>query len=233
MRIEDISVIDNPTLVRDHTLRKLRSAITAGAYPPGARLVERELCDAFGVSRTSVREALRQLQAERLVEVGPRRNIRVAAITAEDATDIYVLRELLETQAIRLFIKRADAKALKRLRQTHRDMRRALGKGDLIQLASIAGTFYETLLAGAKSRVIYEVALQLLARVNYLRFRSMSEPGRLDDGMREWDAMMEAIETGDPDAAAKAMTAHLRNSRAAIVQRLLADERENRAQSNR
>lgn len=233
MRIEDISVIDNPTLVRDHTLRKLRSAITAGLYPPGARLVERELCEAFGVSRTSVREALRQLQAERLVEVGPRRNIRVAVITADDAADIYLLREMLETQAIRLFVQRADAKAVKRLRQTHKDMHRALGKGDMTELASIAGDFYETLLAGAQSRVIYEVALQLLARVNYLRFRSMSEPGRLDDGMREWDAMMDAVEAKDQDAAAKAMTGHLRNSRAAVVQRLLADERESRAQSNR
>jgi DNA-binding GntR family transcriptional regulator len=233
MRIEDISVLDNPTLVRDHTLRKLRIAITAGIYPPGARLVERELCEAFGVSRTSVREALRQLQAESLVEVGPRRNIRVAVITAEDATDIYQLREILETQAIQLFVRRADAKALKRLRHAHREMHRALGKGDLMQLAAIAGVFYETLLSGAASRVIYEVALQLLARVNYLRFRSMSEPGRLDDGMREWDAMMDAIEAKDEDAAAKAMTAHLRNSRAAIVQRLLAEERENRTQANR
>jgi DNA-binding GntR family transcriptional regulator len=61
----------------------------------------------------------------------------------------------------------------------------------------------------------------------------MSEPGRLDDGMREWDAMMEAIEAKDADAAAKAMTAHLRNSRAAVVQRLFADEREKRGRANR
>lgn len=233
MHIEDISVIDNPTLVRDHTLRKLRNAITIGLYPPGARLVERELCEAYGVSRTSVREALRQLQAEWLVEVGPRRNIRVALITAADADDIYLLREMLETQAIQLFLKRADAKALKRLRQAHKDMRRVIGRGDMIQLSAIASAFYEAILAGAQSRVIYDVALQLMARVNYLRFRSMSEPGRLESGMFEWDAIMEAIDSKDGEAAVKAMVAHLRNSRAAVVQRLLADEREGQSQVNR
>ncbi len=70
MDIEDLRVDANPTLVREHALSKLRSAIGSGLYPPGKRLVERELCEVLGVSRTSVREALRQLQAEGLIEAG-------------------------------------------------------------------------------------------------------------------------------------------------------------------
>jgi DNA-binding GntR family transcriptional regulator len=223
--VEDLRIVEPPSLVRDHALERLRGAITTGLYPPGKRLVERELCEALGVSRTSVREALRQLQSEHLVEAGPNRTIRVAQITACDAEDIYLLREMLQTLAIRRFVREADANAVKRLERVYKDMRKTLRRGDLPQLAAIAGEFYETILAGSGSRIVQEVARQLLARVDYLRFRAMSEPGRLDDGLKEWDAMMEAVRQRDADAAARAMTQHLRNSRAAVVNRLLADEK--------
>jgi DNA-binding GntR family transcriptional regulator len=224
LKPEDLRIVEPPSLVRDHALTRLRNAITTGLYPPGKRLVERELCEALGVSRTSVREALRQLQSERLVESGPNRTIRVARITARDAEDIYTLREMLQTLAIKRFVREADANAVKQLERVHKDMRKALRRGNVEQLAAIAGAFYETILAGSGSRVVQEVARQLLARVDFLRFRAMSEPGRLADGLREWDMMIDAVRRRDGEAAAGAMAAHLRNSRAAVVSRLLADE---------
>lgn len=224
MRPEDLRIVEPPSLVRDHALTRLRSAITTGLYPPGKRLVERELCEALGVSRTSVREALRQLQSERLVECGPNRSIRVARITSRDAEDIYTLREMLQTLAIKRFVREADSNAVKRLERVHKDMRKALRRKNMEQLAAIAGEFYETILQGSGSRVVQEVASQLLARVDYLRFRAMSEPGRLADGLREWDLMMEAVRKRDAEAAGRAMSAHMRNSRAAVVSRLMADE---------
>ena len=108
MEYQDLRIVENPTLVREHALDKLRSAISRGLYPPGMRLVERELCEALGVSRTSVREALRQLQAENLIEVGKRRNITVAIVSSKDAEDIYLMREMLETLAVQRFVALAD-----------------------------------------------------------------------------------------------------------------------------
>ena len=224
MEYEDLRIVDTPALVRDHAITKLRNAISTGLYPPGARLVERELCEALGVSRTSVREALRQLQSENLVEVGRRRSINVAVISAKDADDIYLIREMLETEAIRRFVTFSDETERKALGAIHKRLVKALSKKDPLQLANIASEFYERVLIGAKSRVIYEVARPLLARVNYLRVRSMAEPGRLDGGLKEWDAIMEAVDQGDAEAAAQAMAQHLRNARAAIVARLEADE---------
>lgn len=226
MEYEDLRIVENPSLVRDYTLEKLRAAISTGLYPPGARLVERELCEALGVSRTSVREALRQLQSENLVEVGKRRSINVAVITSKDADDIYMIREMLETEAIRRFVQVGDDKAIKELVRIHKQIAKALTKDNVRQLAGVASEFYETILQGSKSKVIYEVARPLLARVNYLRIRSMSEPGRLDGGLREWDAMIKAVTDGDAEAAAAAMGTHLRNARTAIVARLAAEEAE-------
>jgi DNA-binding GntR family transcriptional regulator len=233
MKLEDLKIVENPTLVRDHTLEKLRGAITTGLYPPGMRMVERQLCEALGVSRTSIREAIRQLQSESLVEVGKRRNIHVAVITAKDAEDIYLLRERLETLAIRRFVENADDRQVKALQRVHRDLHRALAKRDLRQLADIAGEFYRTIIAGADSKVIFEVARQLLARVTYLRFRSMSEPGRLQDGVREWDAMMDAVLARDADRAEEAMALHLRNAREAVVGRLLREQEAEKANVER
>lgn len=224
MRLEDLRIAGPPSLVRDHALERLRCAITTGLYPPGKRLVERELCEALGVSRTSVREALRQLQSAHLVESGPNRTIRVARISARDAEDIYLLREMLQTIAIRRFVREAGAGGVKRLECVYKDMRKALRRGDTVQLAAIAGDFYETILEGSGSRIVQEMAQQLLARVDYLRFLAMSEPGRLGDGLKEWDAMMDAVRKGDAEAAAIAMTTHLRNSRAAVVKRLRSEE---------
>ncbi len=228
MEYEDLRIIETPALVRDHTVEKLRNAISAGLYPPGARLVERELCEALGVSRTSVREALRQLQSENLIEVGKRRSINVAVITSQDAEDIYQIREMLETTAIRRFVQHADPKEVKQLVQIHKTIAKTIGKGDPRQMAAMAGEFYSMILQGARSRVISEVARPLMARVNYLRARSMSEPGRMDGGLREWETMVEAVVAGDADKAASAMSEHLRNARKAIVARLKADENEAR-----
>jgi DNA-binding GntR family transcriptional regulator len=221
-----LRIVDSTPLVRDHALERLRLAITTGRYRPGARLVERELCDALGVSRTSIREALRQLQSEHLVEASDYSGSRVAAMSAADAADLYTLREMLETEAVRRFVAHASPADVRKLERVHREMQKALGRDNPAQLAQIAGQFYETILAGAGSRIMQEVARHLLARVDYLRYRSMVEPGRLDAGLSEWDAIVDALMARDGDAAAAAMSRHLRNAREAIVARLLAEEEE-------
>lgn len=224
MDIQDLKITVNPALVRDHAVNKLRDAITTGFYPPGTRLIERELCEALGVSRTSVREAMRQLQTECLIEIGARRNIRVAVISSQDADDIYFVRIQLETEAVRRFVKRGDKAAVKHLTQLHKEMSKQLHKRDPSQLKRIAGDFYETILAGSGSKVLYDMARQLLTRVQYLRYRSMSVPGRLDDGLTEWNQLMTAISNGDENAAAEMMANHLDRSRRAVVAILQADE---------
>lgn len=224
MEYHELRIVENPTLVREHALDKLRNAISRGLYPPGMRLVERELCEALGVSRTSVREALRQLQAENLIEVGKRRNITVAVISSKDAEDIYLMREMLETLAVKRFVARADENAIKKLVRIHKDLRKVLNKGDVRELALMASEFYETILVNSDSKVIADMARQLLTRVNYLRMRSMAEPHRLEDGIHEWDRLIEAIVAGNANAAAKAMGEHLANARRAVVAKLQQEE---------
>jgi DNA-binding GntR family transcriptional regulator len=224
LNLEDLRIVANPTLVRDHALDKLRTAIATGLYKPGTRLVERELCDALGVSRTSVREAMRQLQSEGLIETGTRRAIIVSVLSAKDAEDIYTLREMVETTAIRRFVERDDQKAVKRLQAAYKAIGRSAGKGDLPALSEMAGAFYEEILDGSGSKVVRETGRQLLKRVSYLRLASMAEPQRVENGLAEWDAIVDAVVAGDADAAADALGRHIRNSRGAVVAKLRARE---------
>ncbi|MEI9852008.1 MAG: GntR family transcriptional regulator [Sphingomonas sp.] len=224
MNIEDLRIVANPTLVRDHALDNLRAAIATGLYVPGTRLVERELCDALGVSRTSVREAMRQLQSEGLIEIGARRSIIVAVLSAEDAHDIYTLREMVETTAIRRLVERNDPKAVKRLQAAYKAIAKYAGKGDLPALSEMAGTFYEEILDGSGSKIVRDTGRQLLKRVSYLRLASMAEPKRIENGLLEWSAIVDAVAAGDAGAAAEALGRHIRNSRDAVVARLRAEE---------
>ncbi|QJR05059.1 GntR family transcriptional regulator [Sphingobium yanoikuyae] len=224
MNIEDMRIVANPTLVREHALDKLRSAIATGLYQPGTRLVERELCEALGVSRTSVREALRQLQSESLIEAGPRRTIIVSVLNAQDAFDIYSLREMVETTAIRRLVERDDSKAAKRLQSAFKAIEKCAHKGDLPALSAMAGTFYEEILDGSGSKVVRDTGRQLLKRVSYLRLASMSEPQRMENGLAEWSQIMDAVMKRDADKAVEALGRHIRNSRDAVVRKLRAAE---------
>jgi DNA-binding GntR family transcriptional regulator len=231
MKSEDLKIVANPTLVRDHAVEKLRGAIATGLYKPGMRLVERELCEALGVSRTSVREAMRQLQAENLITVGPRRNISVTILTPQDAYDIYELRETIERVATERLVRIGNAAAVKDLKRIWKDMHKAISKNDLPTLAGMASLFSETVLEGCGSRVIRDTGMQLLKRVSYLRIASMSEPGRLEDGIAEWDAIMHAVEAGQAQKAGEAMAVHVRKSQQALVARLEAEESSKRQAS--
>src|SRR5471030_148909 len=100
-------------LMRPETLRHqvenvLRQAIMSGRFAPGARLIERELCETLGVSRTSVREALRRLEAEKLVRIVPHKGPTVAVISKQEAAELYAIRGLLEGYAAAEFTRHAN-----------------------------------------------------------------------------------------------------------------------------
>ena len=97
MNVIDLRVL--PKTVQQITVEKLRGAILSGMFKPGERLLEAQLCEMLGVSRPSVREALRSLEAERLVTLVPNKGPHIPIVTWEQATEIYQVRALLESEA--------------------------------------------------------------------------------------------------------------------------------------
>jgi DNA-binding GntR family transcriptional regulator len=187
---------------------KLRQAIMGFQLLPGDRLVERDLCDRLGVSRTSVREALRQLEAEGLVEHvggGP----RVTVITLEDARDIYELRCVLESMVVQLFTQKANRRQMADLDRAWETLKDTLRGGMTHEIVEAVSDFYGVLYDGAGNRVAGQFLGQLQARVSYLRATSLSQKERYVDSFREMARIVEAIKARDPMAAHSACVEHI------------------------
>ncbi|HEY4371649.1 MAG TPA: GntR family transcriptional regulator [Burkholderiales bacterium] len=198
-----------PQSVQSLTIEKLREAIIGGVFKPGQKLVEAELCERLGVSRSSVREALRRLEAERLIRLVPNRGPFVADIDAEEAQQIYHVRAMMEGEACYLYATRADAKGIRTMREALADFDRAVKSGDAVARLSSTARFYEVILEGCGNAVIAEILHGLLARVNFLRARSMSTAGRVRHSAREMREILEAIEAGSARSARAAAVAHV------------------------
>src|ERR1700743_1459943 len=106
MSSSELQIVRKSATLRLLVEDKLRAAIATGRFKPGQRLVERELCELTGVGRTSIREALRPLEAEGLVTVVPHRGPSVSKMTVEEARHLYAVRGLLEGYAGRCFATR-------------------------------------------------------------------------------------------------------------------------------
>lgn len=204
-----------PITVQAQTVAKLRDAILGGVFQPGQRLVEVDLCRRMAVSRTSVREALRRLEAERLVTVQPNRGPSVTEISWDEARQIYDVRAMLEGEAAALFATRAAPPALEQLERALVEFDRAVAANDPLERLGATQRFYDVILEGCGNAVIAELLRGLVARITFLRARSMSRPGRSRVSAIEMRRMFEAIRAGNARAARAAAIRHVRAAAAA------------------
>ncbi|PSJ36622.1 GntR family transcriptional regulator [Zobellella taiwanensis] len=199
-----------PVTLREIVLDKLRSAIMNFQLLPGDRLVERDLCERLGVSRTSVREALRHLESEGLVEFDGGKGPRVAIITLEDARDIYELRCVLEGLIVQLFTLNSEPGDILALERALEKNRKVLESGDLQEVLESVQGFYDVLMEGAGNRIAAVQLRQLQARISYLRATTVSQVNRRATSNQEMERIVAAIRSGDPIAAHQASVDHVR-----------------------
>jgi DNA-binding GntR family transcriptional regulator len=198
-----------PVTVTGQAVSKLRDAILSGTFKPGERLLEQNLCEWMGVSRTSVREALRRLEAERLITMTPNRGPSVTEITREEAESIYKVRALLEGEAAALFADKATPAQLAEMKMALADFDRAVAMNDPLNRVAATERFYTVILSGCGNPVIAEIIQGLVARINFLRARSMSREGRGRQSTIEMWRIYDPIEKRDPAAARQAAIDHV------------------------
>lgn len=215
---DTVTVVDlriSPKTVQRQAADKLRQAIVSGVFKPGDRLVEADLCARLGVSRPSVREALRSLEAEKLVAITPNRGFFVPTLSWSEAEDIYKVRALLEAEAAAIFAARVTPAQLRQMRDALADFRSSIKSDDRMLQVTSTSRFYEPILSGCGNRIIHEVLEGLMARITFLRARSMSQSGRAKFSLREMSNIYDAIKSGDPEAARAAAREHVENACAA------------------
>ena len=201
--------------VQQRAAEKLRAALFAGIFQPGDRLIEADLCSRLGVSRSSLREALRTLEAEHLVTIVPNKGPSVSTVEWHDADDIYRVRALLEGEAAAQFAKRATAKEIRRMNAALRAFREADKMGNVVGRLSSTSDFYDVIMQGCGNRIIESVLQRLVARITFLRAKSMSQAGRAKYSAQEMKQILKAIESRDASGARSAASKHIENARRA------------------
>lgn len=201
--------------VREQLLHNLRQAIMDRRFRPGQRLVERELIEMTGVSRTSVREALRQLEAEGVVKTVPHKGTFVAVPTREEAEELFDVRASLEAIAARRFAETASDDEVKELRSLLDQMSDMSEVGEIL---TVKDDFYRLL--GSRAPLVYSMLSSLHLRITMLRGASLSRENRLDTSRSELDDLVAAIERRDHVAAAEAAAHHVRQAAKACFETL-------------
>ncbi len=187
--------------VRRQVAKVLRGAITSGRFAPGQRLVEKDLCELLGVSRPSVREALRELESEGLIEIIPNRGPLVRRLTAADAASVYQVRAALEALSARLFVECASDAQVEELAVAVETLAAAYATHDVERILAAKQVFYDVLIAGTGNNVIRSMLRSLNDRITMLRRVTLSSPERAQDSIREIRDLMAAIQRRDADAA--------------------------------
>lgn len=204
-----MAVTRHPT-IRDQIANSLRRAIADLELKPGQLLIERELTERTGASRPSVREALRQLEAEGLIESRNGRGTYVRVLSLSEARDVYEVRAQLEGLAARLFCARADDATRARLGLALEALREATrAKTDQRAILEAQAEFYGALFDGAGNPVLDRTIQGLQVRVAQLRALTLGVEGRDRASLAEFERLHRAIESGDPTSAEREAAAHV------------------------
>ncbi len=198
--------------LRNKIIAALRAAIETGVLAPGTRLVEKDLCEQLDVSRTSLRESLRELEAEGILEHSSNRSLTVANISREEAENVYRIRAVLEALVVEQFIEKASDSELQALISDAETLKAAYRDGELVEMLRAKRAFYDRICSGAENAVAFDIINRLVLRTSALRSRSMLRGERQAQSVMEIDTLVQAIAKRDIKAARRAARAHVTNS---------------------
>ncbi len=198
--------------VRRQAAKVLRQAITSGRFAPGQRLVEKDLCALLGVSRPSVREALRELESEGLIDIVPNKGPSVKFLTTADAVSVYQVRAALEALAARLFVEHATDAQVKQLGAAVEQLAEAYETQEVEGILAAKQVFYDVLLEGTGNSIIHSLLRSLNDRITLLRRLTLTSPKRAKQSIREMRNLVACIKRRDADAAYEASMHHIQQA---------------------
>lgn len=211
---------------------RLAEEIVLGRIQPGERLDEQSIAMRFGVSRSPVRDALRQLATTRLVEYQPRRGFSVAALAASELDSVFEASGEIEALCAKLCALRAGPSERKRIEFVHQQASRAAAEGNAKAYAEFNEEFHALIYAGARNKTLQDLAQGLRQRLAPFRSRGFFvAENRLQHSHAEHDAVVAAVLAHDGEAAFMAMHSHAANSAMNVLQHF--DEGARRAPAQR
>ena len=193
--------IERHQTLREKILETIRDAILKGSLKPGERVSEPELAERFGISRTPIREAFRQLESEGYLEVIPRKGAVVASLSERDIEEFYAIKIILEGFAARMAADNLTAKDIERLETINERLQQIAKEGDVKNFFRVHNEFHEVFIKAAGNEKLYEMVSQLVMRFKRLRLASLSQPGRMEISVEEHRNMIQAFRNHDGERA--------------------------------
>jgi DNA-binding GntR family transcriptional regulator len=199
--------------LHDEVLSRLRDVIVEGRLPPGARIPERELCAEMGVSRTPLREALKVLAAEGLIDLLPNRGARVRRFTDEDVRNLFEILAALESAAGRLACSRIAEAEIAAIERLHYEMYGHYMRRDLPAYFRLNQAIHLSIVAAARNAALKETYQAFTARMRQFRYSANTiARDRWGEAMREHEQMLDALRRRNGEELASILFHHRRRS---------------------
>lgn len=193
--------IERHQTLREKILETIRDAILRGSLKPGERVSEPELAERFGISRTPIREAFRQLESEGYLQVIPRKGAVVASLSERDVEEFYAIKIILEGFAARMAAEKMSVKDIEKLEAINEKLKKLADEEDVKNFFKVHDEFHEVFIKAAGNEKLLELINQLIMRFKRLRLASLSQPGRMNVSVQEHEQLIEAFKRQDGKTA--------------------------------
>lgn len=216
-------------LERHQTLRErivdyLKESIIKGRLKPGERISETELAEGFGISRTPIREALRQLESEGFLTVTPRKGATVSPITDKDVKEFYAIKSLLEGYAARIACERITDKDIRKMEILNAKMKQSAEKDDVRSFFRFDNQFHDVFLSACDNDKLRNLVHSLVEQFERFRITALSVPGRMKASVIQHDEIIEAFKRRDANMVEALVKANAEKGGEVLVQEILKEK---------
>lgn len=216
-RLQPIQV-ENLRPLRELVFEALREAIVNGTLAPGERLMEVQLAEELGVSRTPVREAIRRLELEGYVVMVPRKGAYVASMSAKDVAEVFEIRTALEGLAAELAAERITEEELEELERKLHYVALRVEEGDLEKLVEADTEFHDLLYRASRNQRLVQIIGNLREQIQRFRAASLATPGRMQETLEEHKKIVEAVAKRNGALARRLAEEHIENAENKMLQ---------------
>lgn len=199
---------------------RLREMVLEGELPPGSRISEKRLCETFDVSRTPLREALKVLASEGIIELLPNRGAKVTEVDRQEVIDLFEVMVVLEGLSGRLLASRASDAEIAEMSDLHERMMACYRRQQRPEYFALNQRIHRRLAEIAGNTVLLELEASLTLKITRARYAANLQLGRWDESACEHAQILEALERRDGEALSRAMSLHMRKTGDAVVQGL-------------
>lgn len=215
--------VEKPLTLRERIVEFIKDAIVSGTLKPGERVPEQEIAESFGISRTPIREAFRQLESEGFITVTPRKGAVVSPITDKDVSEFYAIKSLLEGYAARTACEKLSVKEIKKLENLNSQMSKYADKDDVKNFFKLDNQFHDTFLKACGNEKLCVLVHQLVQQFERFRITALSLPGRMKESVKQHNDIIKAFRNGNSDLVEMLVRGNAEKGGSTLVEEILKD----------